>query len=144
MQIGGVPVAKYTTKQRKRLMEYLSEHTDEEMTARKIAAALTGEHISLSAVYRNLSALEAEGMVRRCVSDQTGEAAYQYIAPEACKASLHLSCRLCKKSIHLNAADTEALLQAALEHHGFQIEKTETVLYGICEHCRKQSPVQIQ
>ena len=135
-------MAKYITKQRKRLMEYLSEHTDEEMTARQIAAELTEEHISLSAVYRNLSALEAEGMVRRCVSDQTGEAAYQYIAPEACKASLHLSCRVCKKSIHLNAADTEVLLQAALVHHGFQIEKTETVLYGICEHCRKLQQVE--
>ena len=130
-------MAKYTKKQRRCLMEYLSVHTDEEMTAREIAEALTEEHISLSAVYRNLSALEEEGMVRRCVSDQASEAVYRYIAPETCKASLHLSCRICKKSIHLNAADTEVLLQAALVHHGFQIEKTETVLYGICERCRK-------
>lgn len=130
-------MAKYTTRQRRYLMEYLSVHTDEEMTAREIAEALTEEHISLSAVYRNLSALEEEGMVRRCVGDQASEAAYRYIAPEACKASLHLSCRICKRSIHLNTADTEALLRAALVHHGFQIEKSETILYGICENCRK-------
>ena len=51
-------MAKYLTRQRKRLLEYLSEHTDEQMTARQIADALTADNISISAVYRNLSALE--------------------------------------------------------------------------------------
>lgn len=47
-------MAKYVTKQRRQLLDYLSRHTDEQMTARQIADALTQENISLSAVYRNL------------------------------------------------------------------------------------------
>lgn len=54
-------MAKYLTRQRRQLLDYLSWHTDEQMTARQIADALTQENISLSAVYRNLSDLEADG-----------------------------------------------------------------------------------
>ncbi len=56
-------MAKYLTRQRKRLLEYLSEHTDEQMSARQIADALATDEISVSAVYRNLSALEEEGLL---------------------------------------------------------------------------------
>lgn len=43
-------MARYLTRQRKQLLEYLSEHTDEQMTARQVADALTAESISISAV----------------------------------------------------------------------------------------------
>lgn len=87
-------MAKYLTRQRKRLLAYLSEHTDEQMTARQIAA-------------------------------------------EECKDSLHLSCRVCGKSIHLGEKEAEQLLHSTFESTGFQIDKTETILYGICADCRK-------
>ena len=130
-------MAKYLTRQRKRLLTYLSEHTDEQMTARQIADALTADNISISAVYRNLSALEEEGLLKRSVREGTREVFYQYIAAAKCKDSLHLSCRVCGKSIHLDEADTTPLIQNTLRNTGFQIEKTETILYGICEGCRK-------
>lgn len=56
---------KYMTKQRKALLSFLSAHADEELSARQIAQTLSGEGISISAVYRNLSALEQEGKIRR-------------------------------------------------------------------------------
>ena len=130
-------MAKYLTRQRKRLLEYLSEHTDEQMTSRQIADALAADNISISAVYRNLSALEEEGHLKRSVREGTREVFYQYIAAEECKDNLHLSCRVCGKSIHLDEADTAQLIQSTLRNTGFQIEKTETILYGICEGCRK-------
>ena len=64
-------MAKYVTKQRRQLLDYLSRHTDEQMTARQIADALTQENISLSAVYRNLSDLEADGLLKRSVREGT-------------------------------------------------------------------------
>lgn len=130
-------MAKYLTRQRKRLLAYLSEHTDEQMTAQQIADALTADNISVSAVYRNLSALEEDGLVKRSVRENTREVYYQYIAAKECRECLHLSCRACGKSIHLDEEDTAQLIQNTLKNTGFQIEKTETVLYGICEDCRK-------
>lgn len=130
-------MAKYLTRQRKRLLTYLSEHTDEQMTARQIAEALAEDSISISAVYRNLSALEEEGLLKRSVREGTREVFYQYIAAEECKDSLHLSCRICGKSIHLGESEAEQLIRGTLESTGFQIEKTETVLYGVCANCKK-------
>ena len=131
-------MAKYLTRQRKRLLEYLSEHTDEQMTARQIADALAADNISISAVYRNLSDLEEEGHLKRSVREGTREVFYQYIAAEECKDSLHLSCRVCGKSIHLGEREAEQLLNRTLESTGFQIDKTKTILYSICEDCRKK------
>ena len=130
-------MAKYVTKQRRQLLEYLSRHTDEQMTARQIADALTQENISLSAVYRNLSALEEDGLLKRSIREGTRDVFYQYIAAEECKDSLHLSCRVCGKSIHLGEKEAEQLLHSTLESTGFQIDKSETILYGVCADCRK-------
>ena len=107
------------------------------MTARQIADALTQENISLSAVYRNLSDLEADGLLKRSVREGTRDVFYQYIAAEECKDSLHLSCRVCGKSIHLGDAEAERLLDSTLKSTGFQIDKSETILYGVCADCRK-------
>ena len=95
-----------------------------------------GEH-QLSAVYRNLSDLEADGLLKRSVREGTRDVFYQYIAAEECKDSLHLSCRVCGKSIHLGDAEAERLLDSTLKSTGFQIDKTETILYGVCADCRK-------
>ena len=129
-------MAKYVTKQRRQLLEYLSRHTDEQMTARQIANALAADSISISAVYRNLSDLEADGLLKRSVREGTRDVFYQYIAAEECKDSLHLSCRVCGKSIHLGDAEAERLLHSTLESTGFQIDKSETILYGVCADCR--------
>ena len=131
-------MAKYLTRQRKRLLEYLSEHTDEQMTARQIADALTADNISISAVYRNLSALEEDGILKRSIRENTREVYYQYIAAKECREHLHLSCRVCGKSIHLEEKEAEQFLHRTLESTGFQIDKTKTILYGICEDCRKK------
>ena len=33
--------------------------------------------------------------------------------------------------------EAEQLLHSTLESTGFQIDKTETILYGVCADCRK-------
>ena len=129
-------MAKYMTKQRRQLLEYLSEHTDEQMTARQMSDALSSEGISISAIYRNLSDMEKEGFLKRSVREGTREVCFQYIAAAKCQNSLHLSCCACGRSIHLGDADTERLLRDTRESTGFQIDKSETVLYGICADCR--------
>ena len=108
-------MSKYMTRQRKILLDFLSKHTDETLSARQIADALSKDDISTSAVYRNL----------------------RYVGAEECKNSLHLSCKICGRSIHMDDADAEQLIKNVSKHKGFTIEKSETVLYGICEDCSK-------
>lgn len=128
-------MVKYLTKQRRQLIRYLEQHTDELLTAQDISQALNG--VSVSAVYRNLSAMEKDGLLKRSIRENSREAFYQYIAAPGCKDSLHLSCRICGKSIHLGDPETQQLLDSTLKTTGFQIDKSETILYGICADCQQ-------
>jgi len=128
---------KYITQQRKALLHYLSEHPDEHLSTRQIAQALAAEKISLSAVYRNLAALEAEGKVRRCARPGTREVFYQYTDAAPCQGVLHMTCTQCGQTFHLSE-QTAARLTAQLdEREGFSLDCGETVLFGVCRSCRK-------
>ena len=124
------------TRQRKALLDYLSRHADQTLSAQEIAAALEGEGVSLSAVYRNLSELEAEGKLRRTDRGGAREAYYQYIDADACKGSLHLQCKKCGRTFHMDASGAEQLLGVVEKTEGFAVDKADTVLYGVCEICQ--------
>lgn len=127
---------RYNTKQRSILFDYLSNHPDEQLSAGQIAEALAGSDISVSAVYRNLSAMEKDGKIKRLSKRGSREAYYQYTACEQCRDSLHLSCRRCGKTVHLDSDDTDILIREIASKKNFEIAKADTVLYGICENCR--------
>ena len=124
----------YMTRPRKRLITYLHSHADETLTAGQISQDLP--EISVSAVYRNLSALEQDGTVRRVAKAGSREVFYQYMKAEECRDHLHLSCKKCGKTFHMDEAETEALLDSIARLDGFTVDRGDTVLYGVCERCR--------
>lgn len=124
----------YMTQPRKRLITYLHNHADETLTAGQISQDLP--EISVSAVYRNLSALEQDGTVRRVAKAGSREVFYQYMKAEECKDHLHLSCRKCGKTFHMDEAETQALLDSIARLDGFTVDRNDTVLYGTCENCQ--------
>ena len=126
---------KYLTKQRKLLLEYLSQHTDESISAGEIAEALS-DRISVSAVYRNLADMEAEGRLRRVASGGSREAVYQYIDEHECRSALHLSCKKCGRTVHMQKQIADALIDRVEEGNHFSIDKGETVIYGVCSDCK--------
>ena len=124
----------YMTQPRKRLLNYLHQHADETLTAGQIAQDLP--EISVSAVYRNLSALEQDGAVRKVAKGGSREVFYQYLKAEECRDHLHLSCKKCGKTFHMDETETEALLNTIAKVDGFTVDRADTVLYGICEQCK--------
>ena len=131
-----ISLAKYMTRQRKTLLGYLSRHTDEALSAQTVAAALESEGVSLSAVYRNLSELEAEGQIRRMSREGSREVYYQFTGSGACRDSLHLKCKKCGRTFHMDANGAEQLLGVVEKTEGFAVDKGDTVLYGVCELCQ--------
>ncbi len=125
---------KYMTKQRRILIEYLSLHTDESMSANQIAEALS-DKISKSAVYRNLADMELEGKLRRVAETKSREAVYQYADSEKCHECLHLSCKKCGKTYHMGMNTADSLVESVSKKESFVIDKERTVLYGICKEC---------
>ncbi|MBQ9345786.1 MAG: transcriptional repressor [Oscillibacter sp.] len=132
-------MAKYMTRQRKALLPYLRAHPDELLSAQQIADALGEASLSLSAVYRNLSELEAEGKVRRSHRGSDREVFFQYMDADACRNCLHLSCKRCGRTFHMDAEEAKALVDTVAARDGFAIDKAETVLYGVCGDCREGS-----
>lgn len=130
--------SKYSTKQRELLIKYLSLHTDEQISVCQIANDLQNQKISLSAVYRNLSDFEKEGMVKRCIKENSKEVNYQYIASDECKNIIHLTCRICGKSYHMDSNDAEILLLSVKLNNGFTIDKLASSLIGICQNCSEK------
>lgn len=126
---------KYDTRQRDYLISFLNEHPDQLLSVRQIAQELCAQQISLSAVYRNLSQLEAEGLIRKSVKPGSREAYYRYVGAEDCHSHLHLSCTRCGKTFHMDAEHTAQLTRAMSELDGFDLDILKTVLYGICQNC---------
>ena len=128
----------YKTRQRRTLLVYLSRHPDELLSARQIADALAEEHISLSAVYRNLAQLEAEEKVRRSSKSGTREVYYQYLDAESCKGALHMSCVKCGKTFHMADSNAALFAEHLAQSEHFTVDTADTILYGICSDCKKK------
>ncbi len=129
----------YATRQRKALLQYLQAHPDESFSARRIADALDAEGVSLSAVYRNLAALESQGMIRRTPKDGSNEVFYRFTQADACRQHLHLSCSQCGKTFHMDVPATESLVEQVAESTDFLIDRSNTVLYGVCGACANET-----
>ena len=127
---------KYITKQRKILTDYLMQHVDENLSAGQIADALS-DTVSKSAVYRNLADMEAEGKLHRVMGGGGREVIYRYSGSHACSESLHLSCKKCGKTVHMQKQIADALISSVADNDDFSIDRGETVIYGVCAACRK-------
>ena len=132
---------KYMTSQRKILLEYLSRHHDRQISAKQIEEDLRLQGISLSAVYRNLSDLENENLVKRCTKGGKREVYYQYVAAESCKNALHLTCKICGRTTHMSADTTSDFCLRLLASDGFEVDKSETIIYGVCKNCRQEKKI---
>ncbi len=127
----------YSTKQRKVLLGFLQSHADELFSADRIADELKSENISLSAIYRNLSALESEDKVQRVSKGGSRKVFYRFKAADECREHIHLSCSKCGRTYHMPLPATNTLIDDVKKNSGFEIDRTETVLYGVCGDCKK-------
>ncbi len=126
----------YATKQRKVLLAFLEEHPDELFSVKDIAAALAGEGVSQSAVYRNVADMEEEGKLQRVTKDGTRTIFYRYADDEECKKHLHLSCFKCGRTYHMEEPVTDELIRTVAKSSDFEVDSHTTVLYGVCRACR--------
>ena len=132
----------YKTKQKEQIMQYLTTHPGQHITAQEISYHLTQEGISVgtTTIYRQLDQLVSDGTIRKYTIDSRTGACYEYLPDSGeCHRHFHLKCMQCEKLYHVTCEYLCELEQHILEHHGFQIDQSKTVLYGICAECRKKN-----
>ena len=127
----------YNTEQRNLLLSFLKDNPDKKFSAKEIEKALAHENISRSAVYRNLADLEADGKVKRYSKTGSRETFFQYYDLQCCRNHIHLSCIKCGKIFHLENQIADNLVNNLADQEGFEINKGETTLYGICKDCKE-------
>ena len=128
-------MSRYNTEQRRSLMTFLRSHPDCQYSARQLADALEQQNISLSAVYRNLAALEAAGLISRFAREGCREVYYQFTGASDCVGCIHMTCVRCGKTMHMDPGSADELLCHVLQRNGFAVDKNKTVVYGVCRRC---------
>lgn len=131
----------YKTKQKEQIIQYLTAHEGEHVTAQELSRHLEAEGtpVGTATIYRHLDALVTDGMLRKYTIDSRTCACYEYLPKsDACKRHFHLKCMACERLFHVTCEHLDGIEAHILEHHGFQIDQSKTVLYGICADCRKK------
>lgn len=130
----------YKTKQRELILACFKENSQRHLTAEDITDYLKqkSEAVGKTTVYRALDKLISEGAVRKYVTEEGKSACYQYIDENMnCGEHFHLKCTRCNRLFHVDCDYLNELGNHIFEHHKFTVDNTKTVLYGICEECRK-------
>lgn len=129
----------YRTRQREVILEFLknsdSRHVSIEEVLEHIKAA--GEKVGRTTIYRYMEKLTDEGVLRKYFIEEGAGACYQYVNPQKnCREHFHLKCLKCGSLIHVECEYLEQIGSHILTHHGFEVDNTKTVFYGICRDCR--------
>jgi Fur family transcriptional regulator, ferric uptake regulator len=123
----------YQTKQKEVIADYFRAHPEDCVTAEAVYAALDAR-VGMTTVYRAVTRLCSEGVLRKYAGQSAGEAAmYQY---SPCREShLHIRCLDCGALAHLRCDVIGDFTQHLRGQHGFELDEGQTVLYGHCEQC---------
>lgn len=130
----------YKTKQSESIERLLWENRARHLTAEELYRLLreAGVSIGQTTVYRHLDKLCADGTVRKFLGGDSG-ACYQLTqGGDACRAHYHLKCTACGKLIHAQCAYLDTLSAHIQKEHGFLVDGSKTVLYGLCSDCAKK------
>ncbi len=124
----------YKTKQRGLLVEFFNTSPHISFSAQQISNHFQ-DMISPSAVYRNLSQLEADGKIRKISKQGSREIFYQFTEAKSCENQIHLVCEKCDKITHANTATSKDIVASLKNLENFAANKKTTIIYGICKKC---------
>ncbi len=130
----------YKTKQKEQVLDYLRTHAGQHVTAQELSRHLTdsGKPVGTATIYRCLDHLVTDGVLRKYTIDSRTGACYEYVPLSgSCSKHYHLKCMQCDRLYHVECEHLAELDSHVLEHHGFAIDHSKTVLYGICQVCRE-------
>lgn len=133
----------YNTKQKEKLLSFLISKKNEHTNVPSISAFLAaeGSPVGTATIYRQLDRLVEQGIVRRYTIDGKTGACFQYVDnSDQCREHFHLKCKSCGKLIHTDCNRLSEINSHILRHHGFAVDTSMTVFYGICSDCQEDAP----
>ena len=131
---------KYNTKQKKALLDYLETARGRHITVAEIRSHFEtqGHPIGTTTLYRQMDELVREGVLRKYIIDKSSPACFEYHgAAEGCRGPVcfHCLCERCGRLIHLKCEELEGIGAHLADKHGFSLNPSRTVFYGLCADC---------
>ena len=117
-------------------MEYVfSTQNNRCLSADEIISGLASEGhvVSKTTVYRCLERFSSDGSASRYVGNTGESAVYRYTGGHC--DHFHLKCTECGKTVCADCGFINRMQEHFLNHHGFRLSKTLTVIYGLCSEC---------
>lgn len=96
--------------------------------------------LSRQAVFDNLNALTAAGILRR-IEPAGRPALYETRVGDN---HHHLICRQCATTVDIDCSVGEAPCLHPSDDHGFAIDEAEVVYWGLCPECQSKEPSHVQ
>lgn len=130
----------YKTRQKDEITRCLSSFGEKHFTAADVVARLaaSGSAIGQATVYRTIDRLAASGELRKYIVDGSTAACYQKSGGKTgCREHFHLKCEGCGRLIHVECDELAKIASHMEKEHGFAVDSSKTVFYGICRECRK-------
>lgn len=132
----------YNTAQRRAIIDCLLG-AGGHMTASAVYAELAenGHRVSPATVYRQLEKLVDEGLAVKSRPVGEKSACFEIVDRSACMRTrcYHAKCTVCGRLIHLDCEKVDELCAHMLTDHGFRVDMSSTVLFGVCESCARRA-----
>ena len=122
----------YNTKQKEMLIKFFEENAEKCFSPNEIINS-SELKMGSATVYRLLSKLENEGKLKRFITGEDKHVSYQYSGCEG--GHFHLKCLKCGELIHSHCDVIKSMQHHLNSEHGFIVDSSRTVLYGVCGEC---------
>lgn len=121
------------TKQRQKILQVL-ESTTSHPTANWVYSQIVDDfpNISLGTVYRNLSVLEEQGMIKKLSCGSTYDRYDANTTPH-----IHIACTKCGKVADLHNETALNKLKDCIDVLDSDIDYYELTCYHVCDECKK-------
>lgn len=129
---------KYNTKPKEYILLFLKNHKNKRFSVKEMYESIKaeGHDINLATIYRNINALERDGMLLKHQGGENNYATYQYVENSDCLAHFHFECIKCGRVSHLGAKETNDFLKLIKNKLYFTVEPQNTYIRGICNSCK--------
>lgn len=132
--------SQYHTRQHDELLNYLQTVPGRHITVGDVCEHFRccGKNIGTTTVYRQLEKMVDAGLVTKYILEPGSPACFEYVGEESHieeSVCYHCKCEQCGRLIHMHCEELPGLRRHIMEHHGFAIDPTRTVFYGLCADC---------
>lgn len=134
------PKKPYNTAAKSMVLSFFKANRDQHFTTEQVIKALRGtagaNAPGSSTIYRVISRICDEGLIRRFSDEENANYLYQYMGNDSdCAEHFHLKCLNCGTLAHLECDMSKELMLHIFGEHGFKIDSGRSILYGKCAKC---------